>query len=155
MSVFGGEIVRTFRWPPDVVFPWLIWVESFPRWFSLCHRAQLVEGEAEAEGSVYEVHMSLGGILRKTTLMRIEDLDEDGYSYRFVRAEGGNMVELAFAAQPGDGDGSRLVFGARYEGSGRILGVPVGGNAFVKIIERAVDRSLPRLEKVIAAEEGA
>jgi hypothetical protein len=151
--MFGGEIERHFGRPVEVVFPWLLWVDAFPRWFTLCHAAELVDGQAEAEGSVYRLKMSLGGLLNKTTLMQIRDLDDDAHSYRFVRAESGNVVELAFRADA-DGAASRLVFGAKYEGSGRILGVPVGGNLFIKIIERAVDRSLPRLEKLIAAEEG-
>ena len=152
MNTFGGEIVRPFPRPADELFPWLLWVEAFPRWFALCHDAHLVSGEPVTEGAVYRVTVSLSGLMKKTTLMRITDLDEEARSYRFVRAEDGNAVELAFAAEP-DSAGSRLRFGAVYEGSGRILGVPVGGSMFTRIIERALDRSLPRLEKLIRAEE--
>lgn len=152
MSVFEGEIVRSFGRKPDVVFPWLLWVEAFPRWFVLCPKARLVEGEAESAGSVYEVTVVFAGIIKKTTLMRIDDLDEPARSYRFVRAEPGNVVELAFAVAP-DTAGSVITFGARYEGSGRLLGIPVGSGLFTRTIERALDRSLPRLEELIRAEE--
>ncbi len=154
MTTFSGQIVRDFRRPADVLFPWLLWVEAFPRWFTLCHDVKLVEGEAETEGSVYSMTMSLGGIIKKTVLMQIRELDEAARSYRFVRNEPGNVVELDFAAEEADGGRSRIVLGAMYEGSGRILGVPVGGRSFIGIVERAIDRSLPRLDKLIAAEEG-
>lgn len=154
MSIFEGEIVKPFGRDPDTLFAWLLWVEAFPRWFTLCSAAELVEGEAEGEGSLYRVSVVLGGVLRKTTLMRIEDLDEEARSYSFVRAEPGNLVEMRFAASPAAAGTSTITFAARYEGTGRILGIPVGGNAFTRVIERALDRSLPRLERLIAAEEG-
>ena len=154
MTTFSGEIVRDFPRPADVVFPWLLWVEAFPRWFSLCHEVSLVEGEAETEGSIYRMTMSLGGFLKKTVLMQIRNLDEQARSYRFVRCEDGNAVELDFAAEEADAGKSRIVLRAEYEGSGRILGIPVGGKGFIGIVERAVDRSLPKLDKLIAAEEG-
>lgn len=147
----------------------------------LCNDAQLIEGEAETEGSVYRVSVSLGGLLRKTTPMQVQDLDESARSYRFVRIEPGNIFEMRFGVTPAVTSGvgspvavgvvpraatgvaagataerssSTIRFGARYEGSGRVLGVPVGGALFTRIIERAVDRSLPRLERLIRAEEG-
>jgi hypothetical protein len=90
-------------------------------------------------------------VIKKTTLMQIRGLDEDAMSYRFVRAEEGNSVEMSFGVSP-RGFGSTITLGARYEGSGRILGVPVGGGLFRAMIERAVDRSLPRLDRVIRQE---
>ena len=155
MTTFSGEIVRDFPRPADVLFPWLLWVEAFPRWFSLCHEVKLVDGDAESEGSVYRMTMSLGGILKKTVLMQIRDLDEQARFYRFVRCEDGNVVELDFAAEEVTATTSRIVMRAEYEGSGRILGIPVGGKGFIGIVERAVDRSLPKLNKLIATEEGA
>ena len=138
------------------MFPWLLRVEAFPRWFVLCHEARLMEGERDGEGALYRMTMSLGGVLKKTTVMQVRDLDTAARSYRFVRAEPGNMVELHFQAEPGDdGDGSFLVFGARYEGKGRILGVPVGGHLFTAMMERAIDRSLPRLRKLMDEEPPA
>jgi hypothetical protein len=148
---FGGEIVRPFGHPTDVVFPWLLWVDAFPRWFELCRDAALLDGTAEEEGSTYRITVALGPV-RKTTVMRITDLDHDLHSYRFVRAEDGNRVELDFAAEPDGPDATLVHFAASYEGSGRILGVPVGGGLFTRLIERAIDRSLPRLDRLIRAE---
>ena len=135
------------------MFPWLLRVEAFPRWFVLCDDARLMEGERDAEGALYRITMSLGGVLKKTSVMQVRDLDAGAHSYRFVRADPGNMVELQFHAALGDGgDGSSLMFAARYEGKGRLLGVPVGGQLFTAMMERAVDRSLPRLRKVMEDE---